>query len=303
MTRNQASARLGQVLKNQGGATGKAAKAAEDYADSLSRKIGVDHVTIENAQTILASFHSVGDAAGRNSVIFNGATKSAADLAAAGFGSITTNSKTLGKSLDDPTKGMTQLRRVGVTLTQTQQNQIKFFDGVGQHGKAQALLLKDVQDKVGGTAAKTATSTQKMQVAYQDLQESIGQALLPILGSLQKILQPIMGFIAAHSKILAPLILGFAGLAVAIWAVNFALDANVFTLIALAIAAVAAGVVVLWLRFSVFRDIVKDVWKVVSTVVKVSIDIVVAEINSDCGGRGDRAGIRGDGDGGRSGCR
>src|SRR4029453_1971193 len=105
----QATARLEQIFASMGDTTGKAAAAAEDYAGALSRKIGVDDEAIMAAQAQLATFGKVSDETARTAGVFDRATSAAADLAAAGFGSLDTNAVQLGKALQDPVKGLTAL--------------------------------------------------------------------------------------------------------------------------------------------------------------------------------------------------
>ena len=71
-----------------GDTTGEAAKAAEGYAASLSKKIGVDDDSIIAAQAQLVTFGAVSDETARSAGIFDRATAAAADLAAKGFGSL-----------------------------------------------------------------------------------------------------------------------------------------------------------------------------------------------------------------------
>jgi hypothetical protein len=97
-----ATARLETIFRSMGDTTGKAAKAAEDYASALSKKIGVDDDAIKAAQAQLATFGAVSDETARAAGIFDRATAAAADLAAAGFGSLEGNSVQLGKALQDP---------------------------------------------------------------------------------------------------------------------------------------------------------------------------------------------------------
>src|SRR5215471_8931595 len=51
--------RLEQTLKNAGDATGQWAKHAEDLANTLQYKTGIDDETIKNGAAILATFHSL----------------------------------------------------------------------------------------------------------------------------------------------------------------------------------------------------------------------------------------------------
>jgi hypothetical protein len=210
-----ASERLQAVFKATGDTTGKAAKQAEDYASSLSKKIGVDDDSIIAAQAQLATFSAVSDETARSAGIFDDATAAAADLAAAGFGTLDSNSVQLGKALQDPVKGLAALSKSGVTFTDSQKEQIKALQESGDLLGAQKIVLKAVEDQVGGTAEATVTSQDKMTVAFGEVQESVGNALLPVLEKLAPILETIAGFVEDNITWLLPLAGALGVLAVA----------------------------------------------------------------------------------------
>ena len=236
---------LENVFRSMGDTTGTAAKSAEAYAASLQNKIGVDDDAIIAAQTQLATFGAVSDATARQAGIFDRATSAAADLAAAGFGTLDSNAVQLGKALQDPTKGITALARSGVTFTKAQKDQIAQMVKHGDLLKAQKVVLGAVETQVKGTAEATATSTDKMNVAWGNTQEAVGNALMPVLDSLAPILESIAGFIQDNITWLKPLAVAI-GVAVAIqWAWNAAMAANPLTLIVIGIAALIAAIILL----------------------------------------------------------
>lgn len=209
------TARLDAVFKSMGDSTGKASKAAQDYASSLSKKIGVDDDQIMQGQALLATFGKVSDETARQAGIFDRATAAGADMAAAGYGSITTNAVQLGKALNDPIKGVTALGKAGVTFTDQQKAQIKAMVEAGDTLGAQKLVLGEVEHQVKGTAAATATSADKMNVAWGETQEAVGNALLPVLEKLAPILTKIADFIQKNISWILPLAAAFGVLAVA----------------------------------------------------------------------------------------
>lgn len=209
------SARLEQVFRSMGDATGVAAKAAEDYASKLSKHIGVDDDVIMKGQALLATFGAVSSETARTAGIFDRATAAGADLAAAGFGTIESNAVQMGKALQDPTKGITALGRAGVTFTDSQKDQIKFMQKSGDLLGAQKLVLGAVEKQVKGTAAATATGADKMNVAWGETQESIGNALLPVLEKLAPMLASLAQFIQDNITWIMPLAAVIAVLAIA----------------------------------------------------------------------------------------
>jgi hypothetical protein len=87
----------------------------------------------------------------------------------------------LGKALEDPIKGLAALGKSGVTFTADQKALIKSLVETGDMlPKAQEIILKAVEMQVGGTAEATANASDKMKVAWSQLQEQLGQRLLPV---------------------------------------------------------------------------------------------------------------------------
>ena len=309
-----ANQRLAGLFAATGDATGDAAKQAEDYAESLGRQIGVSPQVIEGAQGILTAFHAVSNETDRQQGIFNGATKAAADLAAAGFGDLTSNAKTLGKALSDPITGMTQLRKAGVVLTTAQKDQITAMEKSGNLLGAQKLLLGDVNQAVGGAAAATATASSKMGVAWDEAKVSIGTKLLPVVQSIQGVLVNLITFVSAHSDWIGPMALAIGVVAGAVTAVrvattlwttamtiaktvaalwsavtraaayaqlffNMAMDANPIGLIIIAVALLIAGLVLLITHVSVVRAVMIEVWNAVASVATAAFRGILNIIN------------------------
>jgi hypothetical protein len=108
----------------------------------------------------------------------------AIDMAAAGFGEATSNATQLGKALNDPIAGITALNRAGIQFTADQKALIASLVASGDVLGAQEIILKEVENQVGGTAAATVTASERMKIAFGEVQESIGTALMPAFNSL-----------------------------------------------------------------------------------------------------------------------
>ena len=190
-----ADARLGQVAKQMGFMTGAYAGGIDrmnEYSTALMKQIGVDDESIKATQAKLLTFKNLGQSMNQMGGMFDRATRAAYDLAATGFGEASSNAVQLGKALQDPIKGITALGRAGVTFTQQEKDKIKTLVESNQMAKAQEMVMKAIERQVGGTAAATATSTQKMAVSFGELKESIGTAFLPTLNKLAETLMPII---------------------------------------------------------------------------------------------------------------
>lgn len=173
-----------QIIKATGGAAKITAAQVGDLTTAISNKAGVDDEAIQTGANLLLTFKNVRNEAGKGADIFDRATQSAVDLSAAGFGSIDSASKMLGKALNDPIKGISALSRAGVTFTDQQKEQIKTLVESGDVLSAQKIILGEVEGQVGGVAEATATSGEKARVAFGNIKEAVGTALLPAIDDL-----------------------------------------------------------------------------------------------------------------------
>jgi phage-related protein len=271
------SAKLQQVYESMGYAD--LADDAERYAEALSKQIGVDDDVIKGAQTKLATFSEIAKSAD----LMGEATSIAADLSAAGFGSMDSAAVMLGKALQDPVKGMNAMARVGVTFTDQQKEQIKAMVAAGDTAGAQAIIMGALKEQVGGVAEAGATSSQKLSVAFGEISESVGASLLPAFEGLMEPLQKFADWAAENPEIITAIggtILVLAGAvlavnaAIAIWTavgtiatavtsafgIAVAVATSPITLIVLAIAAVIAIGVLLVKNWDDISAWLKNLW-------------------------------------------
>ncbi len=142
--------RLEGILKATGGAAGLSLLEIE----SLSQEIGIQTLAstqeIRDAAGVLLTFKSItGDT-------FREALRLSQDLAEIGFGSAKSAAMQLGKALEEPEIGLSALRRVGVSFTEDQKEQIKTLDFVGEKLKAQTVLLDALRGQVEDTGKEAA---------------------------------------------------------------------------------------------------------------------------------------------------
>jgi len=177
------NARIDQIAESMGlfGDESKiATQRIKDLANQIARKTGIDQNQIKQAQATLLTFSEIAETAGDVGSSFDRATQAAVDLAAAGFGTAETNAVQLGKALNDPIAGLSALSRSGVTFTEEQKNLIASLVESGNTLEAQNIILAAIEIQVGGTAEATANSSDKMGVAFSQLQEKLGEQLLPV---------------------------------------------------------------------------------------------------------------------------
>lgn len=181
-----ANARIDSIAKSMdefGNRTEQVTKRIKDYAQELSLSVGIDDEVIKKTQAKLLTFRNLTKTSDVMGGSFDRATRAAIDMAAAGFGEATSNATQLGKALNDPIAGITALNRSGIQFTEDQKELIKTLVESGDVLTAQDLILKEIEAQVGGTAEATANATDKMDVAFKSVSESIGLVLLPIVES------------------------------------------------------------------------------------------------------------------------
>jgi hypothetical protein len=177
-----------QVIKTTGGAANISAAQVGNLANAISRKVGIDDEAIQSGENMLLTFTNVRNEVGKGNKVFNQATRLAVDMSTALGGDAKSAALQLGKALNDPAKGVTKLARSGVSFTEQQVKQIKAMQQSGNLLGAQKIILGEVAKEFGGAAAAQATSGEKMSVAFGNLKEQIGTALLPVLDRVQAVI-------------------------------------------------------------------------------------------------------------------
>lgn len=195
-----------QIIKRTGGAAGISAKQVDKLAESMMYKTGIDDEAIKTSMSYLLTAKGVRNEHGKGNQIFDRASMAALDLGKV-YGSTDAAAKALGKALTDPTKGVTALKRAGVSFTEAQKAQIKALQESGDLLGAQKIILGEVEGRVGGVAEKTATAGDKMKVAFGEVQEKIGKGLLPIAEKLatwisEKFIPAVQDFFKKHGPAL-----------------------------------------------------------------------------------------------------
>jgi hypothetical protein len=174
-----ASAKLDNVLTSMG--FGEATKRVDAYAESLQKTLAIDADLIKATQTKLATFSALTATVNTAGGAFDRATVATLDLAAAGFGSAESQAVALGKALQDPIKGITALRKSGVTFTKSEQDKIRTLVESNRLLDAQDLILTAIETQVGGTAEAGVSAFTRMQLIFDSMSDTVGEALLPAI--------------------------------------------------------------------------------------------------------------------------
>lgn len=197
MDAESALANLEAVLASTGGVAGVTLDELTGNAAALQKITKFSDEAVMASQGMLLTFTNIGKD------IFPDATMATLDMAEK-FGMDASQAAiTLGKALNDPVSGVTALRRIGVMLTDDQEAQIKSFMAVNDVASAQAIIMKELQVEIGGVAeaagATTAGSFEQFKNQLDDMKETIGTALIPVLVRFMEAITPLIEKFAAMS--------------------------------------------------------------------------------------------------------
>lgn len=138
-------------------------------------------------------------------------------------------------------------------------------------------VMSGLRTQVGGFAESEAGSAEgalrRLKTEFGDVQESVGQQLLPVLVQLGEGLLGVIGFVQQNAAVIAPMVgvlvalaAGAAAWAAAQWILNAALAANPIGLVVLAIAALVAGLVIAYNTSEDFRNVVNGAFQAVGAI-------------------------------------
>ena len=178
MEAENALAEMKAVLLSTGGAAGMTLEELTKMASGLQKVTKFSDEEIMSGQSMLLTFTKIGKET------FPLATEAMLNMAEK-FGGMEAASIQLGKALNDPIAGVSALRRVGVMLTDEQEQQIKAFMAVNDIASAQKVILKELETEFGGLAKAAGDTTAgkfaQLKNAFDDLKEVVGAALIPYL--------------------------------------------------------------------------------------------------------------------------
>ncbi|HEY0889650.1 MAG TPA: hypothetical protein VGE38_08580 [Nocardioides sp.] len=257
-----AAAKMAQTLRHAAGATDAQVASVEKWITAQGKALGVADDELRPAMARLTAVtKDVGEA--------QKLASQAMDISAATGKPLTTVTEALAKAQNGSVGG---LSRLGVATK----------DAAGKT-KTFAEIRKDLQATYGGAAANAADTeagkAKILSVQYGELQETIGQKLLPIMASLTDAGLRAVDWIDRNQKLVAVLVGAFGGLLAVVWsisaavkaytavqtALNVVMSANPIGLIIIAVAALVAGIVIAYKRSETFRDVVSGALAVVKS--------------------------------------
>ena len=296
---NQVAAQTEAVIKSTGGAAGLTAQQVGDLAEKLSAKSLFDDETIQKGENLLLTFTNIGKD------VFPQATQAAIDMSQAMGQDLQSSVTQIGKALNDPIAGIGALSRVGVQFTEDQKAMIEGMVEAGDVAGAQAIIMAELTKQFGGSAEAAfaaAGPTAELQKNWENMQETIGQKLIPVVNGLAvgmiavlAAVGPVASFIADNFMPillgLAPLLIA-AGVAITVSVVPalyaavagfIAMNAAALPWIALALAigAAIAGLYLLWSsNFLGIQDITKQVIDFVQPYITTAMQAIQAVVET-----------------------
>ena len=191
----QANAQLEATLKSTNEVVGISKKGLDDLTDSWAKKTKYGKADITMMQAQLTTFTNI------KGVIYKQAIPAVLDLSQKMGQDLKSSAVQLGKALQDPEKGITALRRVGVNFTKTQQEMVTGWVKHGEVVKAQTFILKELQTEFGGSAeaafkadpmVKLGKALEHLQISFGEMVQTLQKKLAPVLLNIVEYIQKIV---------------------------------------------------------------------------------------------------------------
>lgn len=188
MDAEKIAAQTDAVIKSMGGASNVTASEVKGLGDEIERVTGVQSEAVQEAQNLMLTFGNVKNEVGAGNDIFNQATHLMTDMSVALGTDVSSGAIQLGKALNDPIAGVGALGEVGVSFTEQQKEQIKTLTESGDVMAAQKIILGELENQFGGSAAAmgdtTAGKVEKMKNSFEDLQKNLASSFMPVIDKL-----------------------------------------------------------------------------------------------------------------------
>jgi len=184
----KAVAKVEAKIKSTGAVAGLTSKQLQKAASDLQKNslFGDEEILGKVTQNLLSFTNIAGEQFKRTQQV-------ALDLAATMEGDLQGATLQLGKALNDPVKNLSALSRSGIQFSNDQITLIKSLVETGDKAEAQRVILKELENQFGGTAAAVAKAGlgpfKQMQNQLGDLGEQIGSVLLPVIKAVANIIK------------------------------------------------------------------------------------------------------------------
>jgi hypothetical protein len=180
------NAQTAQTITSMGNAANISAKEVEALAGRLEALTATEAESIQEGANLLLTFGNISNQLGEGNDIFTQTTEIMVDFARVMRKGPADAAIQLGKALNDPTTGMTALRKAGVSFTEQQQEQIKALQSSGDLLAAQKVILAELQRQFGGSGAAYAkTFSGQLELMGHELGTIGEEATMAVMPALQ----------------------------------------------------------------------------------------------------------------------
>jgi hypothetical protein len=283
-----AASDLGENLSKVNVIFGEGAAEVEKFAESAAKSLGQSKNAVLTAAGTFGTFGKAAGLTGKDLAGFsNDFTGLASDLAS--FNNTTPEQavQAIGAALRGESE---PLRQYGVLLNDASLKaaalELGIYDGSGALTDQQKILAAqkvifeqttDAQGDFARTSDGLANSQRTLTAQMDNLQVSIGQALLPVVEAILPLVQRFAAWAADNPKMFLAIAGAIAVVAAAIVATNIAMALNPFALIAAGVALLVVALVTAYNKFEWFRD---GINAIVNTVIGFFAGMVNAAIGA-----------------------
>lgn len=190
---------IGRVMENAaknagtfGDAEGikNATKALDEHSTKIAELTGIDDELFNKMKSGWLATPSLA-ALGTDGI--NNLAQVTADVAAGSGKDIETIGLAFQKMAGDSETALSKLNRAGIVLTDGQKATYQSLVDTGKEAEAQAYLIDTLGEKYKGAAQAAANPFERLKVIFENLQETVGAALMP---AIEKLVPVVQNFIA-----------------------------------------------------------------------------------------------------------
>jgi predicted nuclease with TOPRIM domain len=293
-----AASDLEESMSKVGVIFGEGAKEVEAFAETAAKALGQSKQDVLEAAGTFGTFGKAAGLAGTDLAQFsNDMTALASDVASFNNAEPDEVIQAMGAALRGEAEPM---RRFGVLLNDAVLKQealaLGIYDGNGALNDQQKILAAqqaifkqtgDAQGDFARTSEGLANQTRIMKAQFEDVKAELGKALLPIVLKILPVFADLADFVSNNTELILTLGAVIGGLSAAIvvanfamkawaavqaiataaqWAFNAALTANPIGLVVIAVAALAAGLVILYKKSEKVRAVLDAMFGVLGKV-------------------------------------
>lgn len=172
--------RTNATIKSTHGVANVTADTIERLTNALGAYTDINYETIHQGANMVLTFTKIRNAAGKGNNIFDQTVRTVTAMTQAFHGkrSLTSTAVQVGKALQDPARGVSALRRVGVNFNTTQQQMLVKLVKTGHQLQAQKYILHELNKEFPLTRG---TPWNRLVTQFDRLQVILGKALIPYM--------------------------------------------------------------------------------------------------------------------------